>query len=255
MTEDTASGLTNLDRLRLFIVAGGAEDEPENTPPDTSGESGPQNEEQGTPAEPAEGSEASDINWQERYVEAQSWGTKASQEAAALRQVIDLARQGDPEAREYLGWESAEDDTGDVDDEFADDTDRLDRIEQALAEREEAEFEAEREQELEAAANRFYTAEFERLDPDQEWPEEYRKLVVAVGDEHPDEDGLPQLDKAHEAIQAQFEADFKKRVKSKRAPQAPSGASPTHTPDLDDKEQRRDYFAQRIAQMAEGDPV
>ena len=90
MTEDTASGLTNLDRLRLFNVAGGAEDEPENTPPDTSGESGPQ-EEQGTPAEPAEGSEASDINWQERYVEAQSWGTKASQEAAALRQVIDLA--------------------------------------------------------------------------------------------------------------------------------------------------------------------
>lgn len=252
MTEETASGLLALPWY-LRPIAGGSEEDgsDENTPTPDPGEGGSP---EGTPAtESTEDSQTSDIDWQERYANLQPAYTQATQEAAALRQVIDLARQGDTEAREYLGWDTPADTEPDDGESTSDD--RLAQLEQQFQEQEEQRRQAEQEAQLEEAAERFYSVEFERLDPDGKWDAGYRRLVAAVGDEFLDDEGLPDLEEANKAIQAQFEQNFKARVASKRAPQAPSGASPSHTPDLDDKTQRRDYLAQRAAELAQGEPV
>ncbi len=186
---------------------------------------------------------------EDRYKEAQAWGTRAAQEAAEWRNIVTLAQQGDREALDFLGYAPADEDEDTDDEDYETEQDRLDRIEQQLAEQQEQAQQAEQGARLEEAANRFYEVEFNRLDPDNEWTQEYRQLVAAVGDEYLDDDGLPRLDEAHKVLQAHTESEFKKRVASKRGPQAPSGASPTHTPDLDDPEQRREYLARRAAEV------
>jgi len=219
-----------------------APDVPEQDTPTPTSEDG------GTPAEATE-TPAAPEDYENRYKEAQAWGTRASQEAAEYRQLIDLARAGDKDALEFLGYAPADEETEEKDEEFETEDDRLERLEQQFAEQKQAAEQQAQEQRLEEAAGRFYEVEFNRLDPDNEWSEEYRRLVAAVGDEYLDSDGLPQLDEAHKALQEHTESEFKKRVESKRSPQAPKGASPSHTPDLDDPEQRRAYLAQRAAEI------
>ena len=186
---------------------------------------------------------------EDRYKEAQAWGTKASQEAAEWRELVTRAQAGDKEALEFLGYESADTEEETDEPEYTTEEDRIARLEQQLAERQTAEEEQAQMAQLEEAASRFYDVEFNRLDPKKEWTDEYKQLVAAVGDEFLDEDGLPQLDKAHEALEAHAEAEFKKRVEAKRRPQAPTGASPSHEPDMDDDETRRAYLAQRYAEV------
>lgn len=220
--------------------------EEQDTPTPDPGEDDSQ---EGTPSESPEDSAApEDTNYEERYKEAQAWGTRAAQEASQYRQIIDLARQGDPDALQYLGYE-APTDTEDDDGEDLSEAERLERLERTLAERTEAEEQARKEQELEEAENRFYEAELSKLDPKDEWSEEYTRAVVGTANQiEPDDDGLPNLEAAHKLLQEHFEAEFQARVKSKRSPQAPSGAGSSHQPDLDDDEQRRDYITRRLAE-------
>jgi PAS domain-containing protein len=227
-------------------------EEQENTPTPDPGESGSP---EGTPAETEtpEVSEAPE-SYEDRYKEAQAWGTRAAQEAAMYREIIDAARAGDPEALEYLGYEAGEDTGKGENEEWSTDEDQLAKFQQEFQEWKAQQEQAQQEARLQEAAQEFYRVEFNRLDPGNDWSESYRRLVAAVGDEHLDSDGLPQLEEAHKALQAEFEAGFKKRVQSKRTPQAPSGASPSHEPNLDDREERREYIARRIAQ-GEQDPV
>ena len=59
-------------------------------------------------------------DWRKRYEDLQPAFTRVSQEASQLRQIIDAARQGDPEALEFLGLDLADtDDDEDLD--FEDD--------------------------------------------------------------------------------------------------------------------------------------
>lgn len=214
----------------------------------TLAESGP---ETGTPAPDSQESTAPEQNWEQRFGDMQRIATQAQQEAAEYRQVVELARQGDPRALNYLGYEVPETDTEDVAE--PDPNEKLSQLEERLNQQEQQAQEAARQQELQQAADAFYQEEFQKLDPENSWPQEYRNLVVAAGDQHIAEDGLPDLKAAHEAIQGQFESFFNDRVQRKRTPQAPpSGASPSHTPNLDNKDDRQNYM---IEQMMENLPT
>lgn len=82
-----------------------APEEIQDTPPEA---------EQDTPEAPeTPDTDAPETDYEKRFHDAQSWGTTVSQENAQLRQIIALAQQGDPEARELLGWETPEEDTED----------------------------------------------------------------------------------------------------------------------------------------------
>jgi hypothetical protein len=62
----------------------------------------------------------------------------------------------------------------------------------------------------------------------------------------------PDVSAAYELIYGELlPAERKRWVDSKRSPQAPSGSSASHTPDLDKSSTRRDYLAQRYADILE----
>lgn len=57
----------------------------------------------------------------------------------------------------------------------------------------------------------------------------------------------PDVKAIYESIYTNLLPHERKRwVKSKRTPQAPNGASASHQPDLDDKEERREFIAQQL---------
>jgi len=219
--------------------------EQENTPAPDPGESGSQ---EGTPAEPAEGSTAPEHDYEQRYNDLQPEYTRATQENAMLRQIVDLAREGDPEALEYLGYEAPDTDTEDDDEPTVED--EVAQLKEWKQQRESAEEQQAEELETEDAWQRFYESEFDKLDADGKWDDDYRAKVVGIAQQLPPaEDGLPDLEAGHKALDEWFESRFNERVKSKRSPQAPSGANASHQPDLDDPEQRRDFIARRLAEQ------
>lgn len=245
MTEEAAPYRAILDALGYPPIAGGApegDEDAEDTPTPDPGDSP-----DGTPANEPEGSGEPDTDWQQRYTDLQPEYTRASQEAARYRQVFEAAQSGDKEAQAALiaaaGYELPEDDDEDPETLTADE--RVERLEAAWQAEREAAQQAQKAQEQQELEHRFYETELEKLDPQDEWDDDYKRLVVSAAQNFEDDDGLPDLKAGHEALQAQFEAEFKKRVQSKRQPQAPSGASASHQPDLDDPEQRREYLLRR----------
>lgn len=187
---------------------------------------------------------------EDRYKEAQAWGTQAAQEAAQLRQVIDLARAGDPEALDYLGWAPPE-----QEEELLTQEEQLEQRLAALEQERQQEQEfysaQQQEQEFEEAEQKFYQVELNRLKLDTA-DDSYQNMVVGVAQSFLDEDGLPDLEAAHKAIQEYTETSFKNRVKNKRnSPQAPSGASPVKEEDLDDDNTRREYLLNKMMEREE----
>lgn len=215
---------------------------------------------EGTPVIEPEGSqvapdwESDDNPYRKRYSDVQAWGTEISQENAQLRQLFDAARAGDKQALDYFGWDVADepDETEFTTDEILDQ--RLTALEQ---ERAQASQQAQLEQEareFEEAEQAFYEHELTRLDPQKGFSDEYKNMVIGVAQSLIDDDGLPNLEEAHKQLQAHFDSQLKDRISSKRRPQAPSGASPQQTPDLDDDEQRRDHLYQKMMEAIE-EPV
>jgi hypothetical protein len=200
---------------------------------------------QETPAE-----DAPEVNWQERYENLQPEYTRATQEAAQYRQVLELARQGDPEALDYLGLSIAEEDDADEDDleDFEDPNDkRIAQLEQVIAEQLQGQEQAQQQEAFQEfvddqLANQLATIENEYGQLDDADAEFLLELAQAM----PDENGVPDLIRAYAVDQDRLDAKREGWVSSKRSPQAPSGASPSSQPDLDDKQQRRDYMAQKV---------
>ncbi len=172
-------------------------------------------------------------NWQERYADAQAWGTRASQEAARLE-------QENAQLQEYLQQRQSYEN-------LPADEQLLARI-AALEEGQTLLSQEQQEAQELAAFEAFVEDEVEKLDPENTWSDTYYNAVLSLADTMADEDGVPNLKKAHEALQADEEEKFKQRVKGKRLPQAPSGASPIKTEDLDDPEVRRDYMTRAITE-------
>jgi hypothetical protein len=219
---------------------------PQDTPDDPA--SGP---EEGTPAEPEEGStQATEetTDWQERYANLQPEYTRATQEAAQYRQIIDLARQGDPQALQILGFEDAEE-KDEPDEEFPDPDQRLDRIESLLVQRaEEEQQRAEEEQMLEEVDDHLATQLHELESKHGKLDDDDAEYLLQVAYLYPDADGFPDLAAAYEHDASRLEAKRQGWVDTKRTPQVQSGASASSQPDLDDDEQRREYMARRMAE-------
>lgn len=247
MTEEAAPTLLDLPWY-LRPIAGGAEDESEDTPDQTPGESGPQT---GTPAAESDtdSNTPDDTDWRERYENLQPEYTRATQEAAQYRQIVDAARQGDPEAVAYLGFELPEEDSDDYYDEYRSPEDEIAELKQWKSEFEAGLEAAAEEAEYAELRERFVAEEIGRLDPKGEFSDDYKQMLEAQALRFEDDEGLPDFNAAHKSLQAYFEGERKRWVQSKRTPQVSSGASPSHQPDLDSDEERRAYIAQRLGEQ------
>jgi len=187
-------------------------------------------------------------DWRKRYEDLQPAFTRVSQEASQLRQIIDAARQGDPEALEFLGLDLA--DTDD-DEDFEDDPyEPISKAEfqEFLRQQQEQERQAQEQAAWEEAAEERFDEFVSKLGDDAD--EDYLNLVLSTAE--PDEQGLPDFEGAHKRIQAFLEAQRQKWVESKRAPRLPGGAAPNKQPNLDDPNERREYLAQRLMMEAQG---
>lgn len=201
---------------------------------------------EGTPAPESTDSQAQSdsTNWQERYENLQPEYTRASQEAAQYRQIIALAQQGDPQAIEALGLSLADSEDDDLEDETQFHDPRVDQL-------------------LQAEQMRQYEAELDTLE--QHVDTEIGKLAKSAGYEVSDvEKNLifsALTPKANNPNDPDVEAAFKMVTglrdehisdyvaKKRRAPLAPSGSPSSHQPDLDDPEQRRQYWAEQAAAL------
>ena len=196
----------------------------------------------GTPADTA----TPEVNWEERYSNLQPEYTRATQEAAQYREIIDLARQGDPEALSLLGLDLAEEPQADEEPEYVDPDERLSAMEQYLLQRAEQEQQAQQEQEWLAAAEQSVQEQVAQLEKEHgdlsEDDVAYLLDLASI-----DENGMPDVVGAFERDQQRLDAKRQAWVKSKRAPQVRSGASASSQPNLDDPEERRDYLAQQLA--------
>lgn len=213
----------------------------------TTPQSEPSGAPDGPPAEPTEGSTpASD--YEQRYNDLRPQYDRTHQRLSEYERFIEAL--SDPEqqaaALRAFGIELEDDEQYDFDEE-PDWEDRFERIESVLQDQ------ATQAQEAEAAQyeEQWLDLELDRLDPKEEWPESYVDKVVRLSYSFADEEGIPDLEAAHASLQQEFEAQRKNWVASKRAPQAPSGASASHQPDLDDRDQRREYMARRMADLSE----
>jgi hypothetical protein len=220
-----------------------APDVQETPAPDTAAPDGTPAIESNDDSQPAP-----DTDWQNRYENLQPEYTRATQEASQLRQVFDLARQGDPQALEYLGLEPA-DTEDDVDDLDADEPLTRQEFESFLQQQQQAISEQQAQAELADLEAQYIDGEFKRLDPKGQFKDAYKQAVLRLAVDFEDEDGIPDLEEAHKALQGLFEENREQYIKSKRTPQVQSGASASHQPDLDDPDQRRAYMARRFADM------
>lgn len=197
----------------------------------------------GTPApESSDSQPESQTNWEERYSNLQPEYTRATQEAAQYRQIIELARQGDAEALEWLGLQLEEDE--DVDDEDTEPEYRDPRVDELLQLEQQRQAETELDQlesyvegEIDALAKSAGVEDLSDTEMD---------LIFAALT--PGEDGNPDVAGAFKKVTGLRDAHIKSYVANKRrAPLAPSGSSPSHQPDLDDPEQRRQWLLEQVS--------
>lgn len=191
---------------------------------------------QGTPSDSQE-SKPAEVNWQDRYENLQPEYTRASQEAAQYRQIIDLARQGDPEALNVLGLESADDTEEDEDFDPDDSEARLSRMEAFFQEQ----AEAHAEQELQELEQEFLDYEVEELgekltDKEQTF---IKRLALAT----PDSEGLPDVKAAYEEFKGIAEERQAAYLESKKAPQVNLGTAGSEDIDMSDPQERVKHMA------------
>lgn len=211
---------------------------------DTQGtpEADSESTETGTPAE----AQSPDVDWARRYADLQPEYTRASQEAAQYRQLFEAARQGDPQALQYLGLTIEDEDDFD---EEPDEQARLNALENWAVEQYRRQQEQEQQSQYQQMEDQHLVTQLAELEKKHgEIDDDTLKDLYLLGQSLRSEDGFPDLVKAYEYDQQRWEARRQKWVDSKRAPQAPSGASAAQSPDLDDAEQRRKWMQQRLAQ-------
>lgn len=196
--------------------------------------------------------------YEKRYNDLRAWTDRVSNEAAELRQereqwqqhqgLYDLMLNADDEdtrrqAAEALGYEFEEEQQAEPDDPFQTLNERLERIEQAQTQRQDAESEREYAQ----AVRGVIDERLEELMPDageaaQNMVFAYALNALPVGD-----DGLPDLPGALAAFQQLLGAEQEAWAKTKRAPALNlNGQTGTQVPNLDNDQERQAYMAARL---------
>jgi hypothetical protein len=220
---------------------------------DTSGVGGPE----GTAAEQVDW-QARALEWEDRYGNIQPEYTRATQEAAALRERDQwhelLVTSEDPDIRrqaaEALGYEFEEEQAQHPDDL----EDPLEPLNQRLA-RLEAQTQQRTDQESEndyaLAVRAVLDERLDELMPDAGQEDQDWVLAYAINALPVAADGLPDIGQAHELWAAREEAKQKAWeqawAESKRAPFfAPNGQTATEVPNLDNDQERQDYMTRRL---------
>jgi hypothetical protein len=207
---------------------------------------------QATEDAPEEGqaSDESSFDYEQAYNELRPVYTQTTQREAQYRTIVEAASnpahpQHD-EALEYLGFaeEAEEEDETDYDDPTEALQQELAQIKGYLAERDQ-----EQElQQLEEAETDWLANEISSLQEKEgvEFDDNELQLLVRAATGSRLADGQPDLGGAYDAFSAAWETRQKNWTDSKRAPQAPSGASAKEEVNLDNAEERREWMLRRM---------
>ncbi len=184
------------------------------------------------------------VNWQQRYESLQPEYTRASQEAAQHRQLVEGLKNGDPEAFQALGLEFADREDTTPDDGLEDPYDqRLAALEQRLEEQQTA---SQQQQQL-AAVEQHVEKELGALEGlDESDRDLVVRLAVAMD---PTENGMPDVKGAFDSLRSRDSEAQKRWAGTKRAPRvSPTGQAGTQQPDISEmtSSQRREFMAQRL---------
>ena len=221
-----------------------AVEETEDTPESPEAEA----PEQGTP-EAGEETQAPEVDYEKRFNDLYPELTKSQQEAAQYRRLVEAASdRNHPQHSEALGILGLE--VGEEDTEYLDEDEelkqRLEALEGKLSEKDE-----------QARQDAFQQAEADFLDEkiselekreNREFSDHEVQLLVSAATANRADDGEPQIGAAFEILKNVLDTNREAYLKSKRTAQAPTGASASQSIDMDDREQRRDHMARRIAQ-------
>jgi hypothetical protein len=202
--------------------------------------------------EEGQASEESSFDYEQAYNELRPVYTQTTQREAQYRTIVEAASNPahpqHEEAIEYLGF--AEEQDEDDEDYDSDPTQalqqELEEIKGYLAERDQ-----EQElQQLEDAEYDWLASEISTLQDKEgvEFDDHELQLLVHAATGNRLQDGQPDLQGAYSALNAAWDARQKNWSSSKRAPQAPSGASAKSEVNLDDPEQRREWMLRRMSE-------
>lgn len=191
------------------------------------------------------------------YKQLQAAATRKFQEAAALRQpdaVAEYLRTLDPTAQEEIltriGIQLESDEPDNEDDEFFDPDDEIRRELQELREWKESQEQSTADERLEDMVVEDIQGQLADLKEatGREFSEQESLALGQIAFDRAFAAGqVPDVRAAYEQIYTELLPHERKRwVDSKRSPQAPSGASASHQPDLDNARERREYLAQRM---------
>lgn len=206
---------------------------------------------------PVEGTgTAEQHNWEQRYQELQPAYTKASQEAAELRQWQEQIRT-DPDAQRQLLTELGYDVADDTPDEVLPQSDsELAQIRQELEQLKQSQSQVENDRQL-AAAEAHFSKAFAALGSERGDPlsEKEQEAVVGIALTMPaGKDGMPPVKEAYAVLEEIRQADQQRWAASKRTPYrvSPNGAAGTEQPNMDDPSERQAWMAQRLADLNAG---
>ena len=201
---------------------------------------------------PGTAEQAPDTDWQDRYQHLQPEYTRVTQENAQLREQQELydllLSTDDPDTRRQaalqLGYQLEEDEEP-APDEFEDPFDvydeRLGRIEESLTQRQQDEADAEYAREVRVVVDE-RLAELELDKDDQDWVLAYAINALPITEE-----GLPDIEQAHQVFQARETERQKAWAQTKRTHHiSPVGQQATEVPNLDNDQERRDWMVRQL---------
>lgn len=206
---------------------------------------------EGTPGAAEQQAQQQGVDWEDRYQHLQPEYTRATQQNRLYEQMLtaedaDTRRQ----AAEQLGYEFADDeepDPGPNEDPLVAYDQRLERLEQSLAEQDQ-------DRETEAYAAQLRGVIDERLGQlgiakdDQDWVLAYAINALPITEE-----GLPDLEQAHSVFAARELERQKAWARSKQAPRiSPDGQPASEAPNLDNRQERQDWVVRRMMDNDQG---
>src|SRR5437868_2021991 len=174
----------------------------------------------GTPAPESNDSTAQTqdtTNWEQRFKDTQAEYTRVSQEHSRTNQIVELARQGDPEAIAWLGLDLADDEEIDDEDQFRDP-----RVDELLAERDRQAYEAQEQAAIDAL-EKDVEGEVASLIKnnglsfdDEEHEEAFVTAVFSHLTPRTDDPNRPDVDRAFKAVTGLTDRAIKSYVAGKR---------------------------------------
>lgn len=189
-----------------------------------------------------------DTNWQERYQNLQPEYTRATQEAAQYRQVVEALRSDDPEVRaqaaEHLGLEFDAEEQEPLDDveELRKELQEIKgwRDEQTQVQRTNAQREAE---------INYMDTQFDALEKQEgrEFTDKEVEAVAKLAQQMRDDEGHPNVDGAFKFLLEYVDEATPRRVASKKAAQVQTGRAGSKDFDFQNKEERVHRTAAIIA--------